>query len=153
MSLSYFSLSPTPCTHRAFRILKKLLETNDIESSEDYYEDMINSLIRLSAQPINLNSAGFDSLKMLFFLSDAQIDNLLDFRKKTRAVYSPERTSTRHRNQSTGFIQHQTIYTHRNIHPRKAIPLSPIARNSRPLKNDPPKTSRLQKVQQESLFV
>ena len=43
---------------------------------------MINSLIRLSAQPINLNSAGFDSLKMLFFLSDAQIDNLLDFRKK-----------------------------------------------------------------------
>ena len=62
--------------------IEKLLETNDIESSEDYYEDMINSLIRLSAQPINLNSAGFDSLKMLFFLSDAQIDNLLDFRKK-----------------------------------------------------------------------
>ena len=62
--------------------IEKLLETNDIESSEDYYEDMINSLIRLSAQPINLNSAGFDSLKMLFFLSDALIDNLLDFRKK-----------------------------------------------------------------------
>ena len=62
--------------------IEKLLETNDIESSEDYYEAMINSLIRLSAQPINLNSAGFDSLKMLFFLSDAQIDNLLDFRKK-----------------------------------------------------------------------
>ncbi|WP_455509930.1 helix-hairpin-helix domain-containing protein [Butyricimonas paravirosa] len=62
--------------------IEKLLETNDIESSEDYYEDMINSLIHLSAQPINLNSAGFDSLKMLFFLSDAQIDNLLDFRKK-----------------------------------------------------------------------
>ena len=34
--------------------IEKLLETNDIESSEDYYEDMINSLIRLSAQPINL---------------------------------------------------------------------------------------------------
>ena len=62
--------------------IEKLLETNDIESSEDYYEDMINSLIHLSVQPINLNSAGFDSLKMLFFLSDAQIDNLLDFRKK-----------------------------------------------------------------------
>lgn len=62
--------------------IEKLLETNDIDSSEDYYEDMINSLIRLSAQPINLNSAGFDSLKMLFFLSDAQIDNLLNFRKK-----------------------------------------------------------------------
>ena len=62
--------------------IEKLLETNDIESSEDYYEDMINSLIRISAHTINLNSAGFDSLKMLFFLSDAQIDNLLDFRKK-----------------------------------------------------------------------
>ena len=69
--------------------IEKLLETNDIESSEDYYEDMINSLIRLSAQPINLNSAGFDSLKMLFFLSDAQIDNLLDFRKKHRAFTHP----------------------------------------------------------------
>ena len=63
--------------------IEKLLETNDIDSSENYYEDMINSLIRLSAQPINLNSAGFDSLKMLFFLSDAQIDNLLNFLKNT----------------------------------------------------------------------
>ena len=73
--------------------IEKLLETNDIESSEDYYEDMINSLIRLSAQPINLNSAGFDSLKMLFFLSDAQIDNLLDFRKKHGPFTHPnERT-------------------------------------------------------------
>ena len=35
--------------------IEKLLETNDIESSEDYYEDMINSLIHLSVQPINLN--------------------------------------------------------------------------------------------------
>lgn len=42
----------------------------------------MNSLVRLSGQPININSAGFDSLKMLFFLSDAQIDNLLNFRKK-----------------------------------------------------------------------
>lgn len=69
--------------------IEKLLETNDIESSEDYYEDMINSLIHLSVQPINLNSAGFDSLKMLFFLSDAQIDNLLDFRKKHGAFTHP----------------------------------------------------------------
>ena len=68
--------------------IEKLLETNDIESSEDYYED-INSLIHLSVQPINLNSAGFDSLKMLFFLSDAQIDNLLDFRKKHGAFTHP----------------------------------------------------------------
>ena len=69
--------------------IEKLLETNDIESSEDYYEDMINSLIHLSVQPINLNSAWFDSLKMLFFLSDAQIDNLLDFRKKHGAFTHP----------------------------------------------------------------
>ncbi len=62
--------------------IEKLLEINDIEPSEDYYEDMVNSLVRLSGQPININSAGFDSLKMLFFLSDAQIDNLLNFHKK-----------------------------------------------------------------------
>ena len=76
------SIIPYSVYSQSIPDIEKLLETNDIDSSEDYYEDMINSLIRLSAQPINLNSAGFDSLKMLFFLSDAQIDNLLDFRKK-----------------------------------------------------------------------
>ena len=62
------SIIPYSVYSQSIPDIEKLLETNDIDSSEDYYEDMINSLIRLSAQPINLNSAGFDSLKMLFFL-------------------------------------------------------------------------------------
>ena len=77
-----FFIIPNSVYSQSIPDIEKLLEANDIESSEDYYEDMVSSLIHLSTQPINLNSAGFDSLKMLFFLSDAQIDNLLDFRKK-----------------------------------------------------------------------
>lgn len=83
MSLFYFFIIPCSVYSQSVPDIEKLLETNDIESSEDYYEDMINSLIHLSVQPINLNSAGFDSLKMLFFLSDAQIDNLLISVKNT----------------------------------------------------------------------
>ena len=62
--------------------IEKLLETNDIERSEEGYEEMVNVLLQLQAEPLNINRVGFDSLKMLFFLSDSQIDNILVFRKK-----------------------------------------------------------------------
>lgn len=62
--------------------VERLLESNNIESTEDGYEDMLNTLLYLSKYPIDLNTAGFDSLKMLFFLSDSQIDELLKFRQK-----------------------------------------------------------------------
>ena len=62
--------------------IEKLLETNSIEDTEEGYEEMINTLLHLSAEPININQAGFDSLKLLFLLSDSQIDQILSFRKK-----------------------------------------------------------------------
>ena len=62
--------------------IEKLLEANDIEPSEDYYEEMINALLLFASRPLNINSSGADSLKMLYFLSDTQIDNLLHFREK-----------------------------------------------------------------------
>lgn len=62
--------------------IERLLESNDIESSEAYYEDLVATLVRLATHPVNINTAKFDSLKMLFFLSDSQIDNLLAFRRK-----------------------------------------------------------------------
>ena len=62
--------------------IEKLLQDNDIEASESYYEDIVATLQNLAVHPININSAPFDSLKMLFFLSDAQIDNLLEFRER-----------------------------------------------------------------------
>ena len=72
-----FFIIPNSVYSQSIPDIEKLLEANDIESSEDYYEDMVSSLIHLSTQPINLNSAGFDSLKMLFFLSDAQDRQLI----------------------------------------------------------------------------
>lgn len=62
--------------------IEKLLQDNDVETSEAYYEDIVATLQYLATNPLNINSASFDSLKILFFLSDAQIDNILEFRKK-----------------------------------------------------------------------
>lgn len=62
--------------------IEKLLESNDILHSEEGYEEMTRTLLHLQRYPLNINTAGFDSLKMLFFLSDSQIDRILSFRKK-----------------------------------------------------------------------
>lgn len=62
--------------------VESLLENNGIESTEDGYEDIVATLLDLAARPLNINSAGFDSLKMLYFLSDSQIDHLLAFRRQ-----------------------------------------------------------------------
>lgn len=62
--------------------IEDLLERNHIENTEDGYEEMVSTLLDLAANPLDVNSVGFDSLKMLFLLSDSQIDQLLAFRKK-----------------------------------------------------------------------
>ena len=87
-----FFIIPNSVYSQSIPDIEKLLEANDIESSEDYYEDMVSSLIHLSTQPINLNSAGFDSLKMLFFLSDAQtsVRNTGHSLTRTNFYLSPE---------------------------------------------------------------
>lgn len=69
--------------------IERLLESNAIISSEEGYEDMVNTLVGLSNDPLNLNTADFDSLKILFFLSDNQIDNILIFRKKYGVFLHP----------------------------------------------------------------
>lgn len=62
--------------------IEKLLESHEVLRSDDQYEDMTAVLEKWQNAPLNLNTATFDSLKMLFFLSDSQIDNLLVFRRK-----------------------------------------------------------------------
>lgn len=62
--------------------IEHLLEGNDISVTEEGYEEMVNTLVYLKASPLNINTAGFDSLKMLFLLSDSQIDQLIRFRDK-----------------------------------------------------------------------
>jgi len=62
--------------------IEQLLETRDITPTEDGYEELVHHLLYLSEHPLNINTVGFDSLKLLFFLSDMQIDNLLSFRQR-----------------------------------------------------------------------
>ena len=42
---------PYPVYSQGLPDIEKLLEANDIESSESYYEDMVNTLVRLTGQP------------------------------------------------------------------------------------------------------
>lgn len=70
--------------------IERLLESNDVFRSDDQYEDMLSVLQKLRAAPLNLNTADFDSLKLLFLLSDSQIDNILAFRKKYGTFLSPD---------------------------------------------------------------
>lgn len=62
--------------------IERLLESNNIENTEEGYEDMLQTLLRLAAAPLNVNTVSFDSLKLLFLLSDSQIDQILAFLKK-----------------------------------------------------------------------
>lgn len=81
--LLFFLVSITGlATAQNFPDIESLLESNNIENTEDAYEEMVNTLMRLSISPLNINTADFDSLKMLFLLSDSQIDQLLIFRTR-----------------------------------------------------------------------
>ena len=67
----------------------------NILNTEDGYEEMVDILSNLLMTPVNVNTAGFDSLKMLFLLSDSQIDQLLEFRKKYGNFWCDCRASDR----------------------------------------------------------
>ncbi len=62
--------------------VERLLEGNDIGRTEEGYEEMVRTLVYLAHHPLDINRVGFDSLKMLFLLSDSQADNLLRFRER-----------------------------------------------------------------------
>lgn len=59
-----------------------LLESLDILPSEEEYDAMVSTLTELKNAPLSLNTVDFDSLKLLFLLSDSQIDQILTFREK-----------------------------------------------------------------------
>ena len=42
--------------------IERLLEGNDILNTEDGYEEMVDILSNLLMTPVNVNTAGFDSL-------------------------------------------------------------------------------------------
>ena len=69
--------------------IERLLEKNGIPDSEKNYEEIISTLFYLQQYPLDINTVGFDSLRMLYFLSDSQIDQILNFRKKKGAFKHP----------------------------------------------------------------
>lgn len=62
--------------------IERLLEENGMQATAGGYEEMVNALVGFFHSPLNINTADFDSLKLLFLLSDGQIDQLLVFRRK-----------------------------------------------------------------------
>lgn len=89
LSLWWLLLFPCILPAQTLPDIERLLETNDITPSEEGYEEIISTLVYLSTHPLDINTVGFDSLKMLYFLSDYQIDNLLAFRERHGAFTHP----------------------------------------------------------------
>ena len=63
--------------------IERLLEGNDILNTEDGYEEMVDILSNLLMTPVNVNTAGFDSLKMLFLLSEVRSTSCWNFERNT----------------------------------------------------------------------
>lgn len=77
----FLLLAAFPLQAQDNTVIERLLEANEAGSQEEY-EDMMMTLQKLQKSSLDINTAGFDSLKMLFLLSDHQIDRLLSFRKR-----------------------------------------------------------------------
>ena len=87
--IGLFLLPCWDCFAQETSDIEKLLEENGILDSEENYEEMLTTLFYLRQHPLDINTVGFDSLKMLFFLSDSQIDQILIFRNKIGAFKHP----------------------------------------------------------------
>src|ERR1044071_8827921 len=58
--------------------LENLTDADQTETEDDSY---VVQLQYFKKHPLNLNAAGADDLKELFFLTDLQIENLLSYRR------------------------------------------------------------------------
>lgn len=69
--------------------LEDLIESMGTEPDENVdFQEIIDDLIYLSQHPLVINSATKEELQRLHFLSDIQIDDLIEFRTKTGQIYS-----------------------------------------------------------------
>ncbi len=71
------------------QIIAEIVEdlTAKADDEQDYTQ-LIEDLIILAENPININAAKTDDLKKLIFLSDFQINSLIDFRDSTGTILS-----------------------------------------------------------------
>ena len=62
--------------------IEKLLEECFDEEDAGNLEEIASTLMYLAEHPLSLNSASFEELKQLAFLSDSQVDHILKFRER-----------------------------------------------------------------------
>ena len=76
-------------TARKNDIIEKIIENIAENSDEELdYTDLVEKFNELFEKPINLNEASKIDLEQLHLLSDYQIQNLLEYRKKSGLIYS-----------------------------------------------------------------
>jgi len=69
--------------------IEDLLESINSESQEDIdYQEILDDLTFLGQHPMPINRASKEDFQRLHFISDIQIDALIDFRTKTGQIYS-----------------------------------------------------------------
>jgi hypothetical protein len=61
------------------KIIHELLPQQEYDID---YNDLYDRLFSMYSSPIDLNSAGYDELQSLYFLSDEQISGIIEYRKK-----------------------------------------------------------------------
>lgn len=66
-------------------IIEELTANTDAEQD---YSELVDDLLQLAEKPLNLNAARRSDLQKLFFLSDFQIESLLNYRDSTGKILS-----------------------------------------------------------------
>jgi hypothetical protein len=66
-------------------IIEELTANSDAEQD---YSELVDDLLQLADSPLNLNAARKSDLQKLFFLSDFQIESLLNYRDSTGKILS-----------------------------------------------------------------
>jgi hypothetical protein len=81
-------LTKSQTTDDIYEWASEIIESLAEDSEDGDYSYMIEDLVRLSQDPININTANRDDLGKIFFLTDIQIENLLFHRYKNGSFYS-----------------------------------------------------------------
>ena len=69
--------------------LENIIESMNQDQGENIdFQQILDDLSYLSQHPISINSASREELQQLFFLSEFQIDDLIEFKNKTGQIYS-----------------------------------------------------------------
>jgi hypothetical protein len=80
------SLAQEPALQQS---LEDLIESIGSETEEtNDFQEVIDDLTYLSQHPLSINKAGKEELLKLHFLSELQINDLLDYRTRTGQIYS-----------------------------------------------------------------